>query len=175
MPDDTTTSSAPAGGRQFAGQPWWVWAAGGVALVGGYIYLRKKGQAAGQQQAAAGTSTTTAAGSPTGLSWEQFLLFIHDQQSSPRAAPTGAGSPAPAPAPPQPNPPVRRKTPQPPLMSGSYTVKPGDSLASIASRYKISRVELAHANGLGTGAGLRTGSKLKVPGPLRTRAQGGAG
>ena len=172
MPDDIT-SSAPAGGRQFGGQPWWVWAAGGVALVGGYVYLRRKGQAAGQQQAA--TSTTTAAGSPTGLSWEQFLLFIHDQQSSPGATPTGSGSKAPPPRPPQPKPPVRRKKAQPPLMSGSYTVKPGDSLASVAKRYKISRVELAHANGLGTGAGLREGSKLHVPGPLRTRAQGGPG
>jgi hypothetical protein len=72
-----------------------VWAAGGVALVGGYIYLRSKGKAAGQQSAA-GATTQAVSGSPTGLSWEQFLLFIHDQQSSPAAAPKPAPAPKPA-------------------------------------------------------------------------------
>ena len=103
MPDDVvTSSSSPAGGKQFGGQPWWVWAAGGAALIGGYIYLRNKGKAAGAQPAA-GTTSTVAAGSPTGLSWEQFLLFLHDQQSSP------GGTPAPSPVPkPKPKPPARK-------------------------------------------------------------------
>jgi len=94
MPDDGTP--ARPGGRQLAGQPWWVWAAGGVALVGGYVYLRRKGQAAGTS-APASSSTTAAGGSPTGLSWEQFLLFLHDQQSSPAPAPKPAPKPKPKP------------------------------------------------------------------------------
>jgi LysM repeat protein len=60
----------------------------------------------------------------------------------------------------------------------SYTVKAGDSLASIAARFGISVTQLAHANvyvagevpgnkkvgqTLGTGAGVKTGQVLKVP------------
>ena len=54
---------------------------------------------------------------------------------------------------------------QPPIFNATYTVLKGETLASVAKKYGISRVELAHANGLGTGAGLRTGQKLKVPSP----------
>ena len=72
--------------------------------------------------------------------------------------------------------PVPRPNPQGlPIFSGTYVVKPGETLKSISARYHISVMQLAHANGLGTGAGLRTGTKLHVPGPLRTRAQGGPG
>jgi hypothetical protein len=89
MPD---TQGAPAGGgRQILGQPWWIWAAGGAALIGGYIYLRRKASAsaaAAAQQSPAGATVTTT--SPTGMGWEQFLLFLHDQQSSPAAAATPA-------------------------------------------------------------------------------------
>lgn len=60
----------------------------------------------------------------------------------------------------------------------TYTVKAGDTLASIAARFGISVTQLAHANvyvsgelpgnkkvgqTLGTGAGLKTGQVLKVP------------
>lgn len=59
----------------------------------------------------------------------------------------------------------------------SYTVKAGESLASIAAKFGISVAQLAHANvyvsgeagknkvgqRLGTGAGLKTGQVLKVP------------
>jgi LysM repeat protein len=43
----------------------------------------------------------------------------------------------------------------------TYTVQRGQSLQSIADSLKIDVVELAHANGLGTGAGLRTGQVLQ--------------
>lgn len=165
------------GGRQLLGQPWWIWGAGGLALIGGYVYLRRKATAAAAQQQtpAAGTGTTTGGTSPTGLSWEQFLLFLHDQQGTPAASTPAAGSTGGGGTPGTARTGTARPSAQPPLMSGSYTVKAGESLQQIADRYHISRAELAHANGLGTGAGLKTGQKLKVPGPLVTRAQGGPG
>lgn len=64
----------------------------------------------------------------------------------------------------------------------TYTVKAGDTLASLASRYGISIGTLAHANTyvkgeaaaskvgqqLGTGAGLKTGQVLKIPNKAST-------
>jgi hypothetical protein len=107
MPDE------PRRGKEFLGQPLWIWGAGAVALVGGYVYLRRKGQAAGQQAAApAATGTYT---SPTGMSWEQFLLFVHDQQGAAKTATATAPKPAPKPKPrpgrppkPKPRPRVKR-------------------------------------------------------------------
>jgi LysM repeat protein len=52
-----------------------------------------------------------------------------------------------------------------PIFNATYTVKAGETLAKLAARYKITVEQLAHANGLGTGAGLRTGQTLKVPSP----------
>jgi LysM repeat protein len=54
---------------------------------------------------------------------------------------------------------------QPPIFNATYVVRAGDTLNSVAKRFGITRVELAHANGLGTGAGLRTGERIKVPEP----------
>ena len=64
-------------------------------------------------------------------------------------------------------PPPYRPAPaaQPPIFNKTYIVKKGETLNSIAKQLHISRVDLAHANGLGTGAGLRTGQTLKVPAP----------
>lgn len=162
-----TTSPPAAPSRGLGGQPWWVWGAGGVALVGGFIYLRSKGSSAG-----ASSTGTTATGttSPTGLSADQLLLFLLDHQGPPAKTKTSTGKGAPPPhqhKKPAPKPKPRRKSSQPPLMSGTYTVKPGQTLASVARLFGISRVQLAHANGLGTGAGLRTGQKLHVPGPVK--------
>lgn len=69
-------------------------------------------------------------------------------------------------------------TPPKPASSQSYTVKAGDTLASVAAKFGISIATLAHANTyvpgevagnakvgqtLGTGAGLKTGQVLTVP------------
>lgn len=98
MPDQP--AAPPRGGsKTIAGQPWWVWAAGAVALVGGYIYLRNKGAAAGTAAAQPAASSTTAGTSPTGMSWDQFLLFLHDQQSSTGTSAGTSPGPAPSPAP----------------------------------------------------------------------------
>lgn len=71
-----------------------------------------------------------------------------------------------------------RRPAQPSATSGLYTVKPGETLTSIANRFGISVATLAHANvyvpgevagnkkvgqTLGTGAGLKTGQVLKIP------------
>lgn len=89
---------AAGSGKKILGQPWWIWAAGAVALVGGFIYLRSKGKASAAQAGSTGQASTTGTySSPTGLSWEQFLLFLHDQQAAPGTASTATGSPAPAP------------------------------------------------------------------------------
>lgn len=168
----------PTGRGQLAGLPWWAWAAAGVVAVGGYIYLKDKAAAG----SAAGTGTaagTASSSSPTGLSSDQWLLWLLDQSGTTTKTTkttTSAGGKTPKPGKkPGKKPKQNRQNSQPPIMSDTYTVKPGQSLLQIAKMFHISRVELAHANGLGTGAGLRTGQKLKVPGPLRTRAQGGPG
>ncbi len=50
----------------------------------------------------------------------------------------------------------------------AYTVQRGDSLWSIAKRNKLTVAELASANNLGTGATLRPGQKLMIPGKAPT-------
>lgn len=52
-----------------------------------------------------------------------------------------------------------------PIFNGTYKVKKGQTLAQIATQFGITREQLAHANGLGTGAGLRDGQVLHVPNP----------
>lgn len=94
---------------------------------------------------------------------------------------TGGGNTVPPPVQnPQPTPP-----PKPPTKTGtttvtytSYIVKPGETLASLAKRFGISVADLAHSNvyvpgevagnkkvgqTLGTGAGLKTGQRLRIP------------
>ena len=89
-----------------------------------------------------------------------------EPQSPPVSQPTApgpvkTGTPSKEPPPYRPAP----KTAQPPIFNSTYVVKKGETLNSIAKQLGISRVDLAHANGLGTGAGLRTGQTLKVPSP----------
>ena len=90
-----------------------------------------------------------------------------------------ATTPPPAKTPPKTAPKAPAKAPaksaQPPVMSGTYTVKAGDTLDKLAEKFGISRVDLAHANGLGTGAGLKTGEVLHVPGPVVNTSKGGRG
>uniref|UniRef100_UPI0026138A0B LysM peptidoglycan-binding domain-containing protein n=1 Tax=uncultured Marinococcus sp. TaxID=487012 RepID=UPI0026138A0B len=55
-------------------------------------------------------------------------------------------------------------TTPPPAESGSYTVKSGDTLYSIASRNAVSVTELKKANGISTSSNvIRIGQVLKIP------------
>jgi hypothetical protein len=53
----------------------------------------------------------------------------------------------------------------PPIFNATYIVRKGDTMASVAKKFGITVTELSHANGYGTGAGLRTGEHLRVPEP----------
>ena len=44
-----------------------------------------------------------------------------------------------------------------------YTVRRGESLATIARKLRVSRVDLAQANHLSTRARVRTGQELVIP------------
>jgi LysM repeat protein len=61
--------------------------------------------------------------------------------------------------------PPKTAPPSEPIFNGSYSVKKGQTLEEVAKQFGITREQLAHANGVGTGAGLRTGQVLKVPSP----------
>lgn len=156
----------------------WVWLL--IATVGIVIYYviakYRKGKS---------SSATAGQAQPGQVTGQQYVpdIILQDYQTqtaSPVINVPGATPPAqPPPAPPPVNPggpnkpppappkstPPKGKSPQPPIFNSSYTVRKGDTLAAVAQRFSISRVELAHANGFGTGAGLRTGQRLKVPSP----------
>jgi hypothetical protein len=69
--------------KEVFGVPAWMWGVGAVVVVGGYLYLSHKSassSAGGQQKPAGGGQPVMVAGSPTGLSMEQFLLLIEDMQ-----------------------------------------------------------------------------------------------
>lgn len=157
--------------------PMWIW----VALAGGVIvawsFYKSKTSAA---------STSTASGVPAS-DVPQFVNQTYTTVSPPNVTvdntpdtdespPAIKGNTAPSgPAipsnyhPPIHNPPAPRPGgKQPPIFNATYMVRKGDTLNSVAKRFGITRVELAHANGLGTGAGLRTGQRIKVPQPKGT-------
>jgi LysM repeat protein len=116
-----------------------------------------------QGQAAAGASYQAATG-PQGPAGP----------AGPQGNPGAAGSPSPVSTP---APAVSSKVPATGTASQTYTVKAGDTLAGLATKYGISVTQLAHANTyvageapgkaagtqLGTGAGLKTGQVLTIP------------
>ncbi|GAA1050828.1 LysM peptidoglycan-binding domain-containing protein [Arthrobacter russicus] len=74
-----------------------------------------------------------------------------------------AGAPA-APAPAAPAPATTAPAPAPAPAGGSYTIKPGDTLTSIAARNSVSLGELLRANNLGMNSVIYAGKKLTIPG-----------
>lgn len=168
----------PAGGKKIAGMPRGVVIVGGITLfiAVGIMWWRNRSSAtaAAGQTSATDTSGIDYGGELSTLQSEYGNLAseIAAMQGSPGApsgstvpaGPTGPAIPANVKPRPRPRPrPAVRPKPAAPAFTGRYVVRKGDTLTSIARRLGISRAELAHANGLGTGAGLRTGRVLKVP------------
>ena len=166
--------SSSGGGNVFTHRlgplPTWVWIAIAAALIIAYSWWKSK-------SANAASSANTAASSTPADQVPQFVNQTYTTVTPPSVNVTDTDTaPPPAsgtPAPPGPTPtPVKAPAPrpaghpvQPPIFNKTYIVKKGETLNSIAKQLGISRVDLAHANGLGTGAGLRTGQTLKVPSP----------
>lgn len=175
---------------KFSKYKWYI--VGGMAVIAVLVfYFVRKSNA----NASGSTSTTsgstldpaTAAALQSALQ-AQAAGSLSQQAATGPAGPAGATGPA-GPAGPAgppgtkpPNvPPVNPGGPRQPSTQStfsSYTVRAGDTLASIAARFGISVASLAHANvyvqgelpgnakvgqQLGTGAGLKTGQVLKVP------------
>lgn len=156
-------------------------AAGGALLL---VMLKK-----GSGSAAAGTGTTvqpslygtSGVTGSTGYDPAVASMYQYQQQMDqlqgflnawsagtafpkPAAGATGPAGPAGPPGPPSSNP---AKPPAPPAPASRWqwiTVKPGQTLSSLSQQYlgTSNRTAIAHANNLGTGAGLRTGQRLYV-------------
>jgi LysM repeat protein len=173
-PERTPSRSSSSGGgnvltHKLGPLPTWVWIVIiGLAIIAWSWWKNKSASAA--------SSANTAASSTPADQVPQFVNQTYTTVTPPSVSVTDTEPATPAsPAGPPPvkvgppskePPPYRAPAPQqPPIFNKPYTVKKGETLNSIAKQLGISRVDLAHANGLGTGAGLRTGQVIKVPSP----------
>lgn len=155
--------------KKFFGIPAIVWILGAVLLA--YLFFRSKSGSSGTASTSGGGGTSTTGN----ISLKPPTITVIEQYGkSPRhvAEPPKHRTPNPQPKP-QPKP--AKKVTQ--TTKHLYTVRSGDTLASIAHKYHISIAKLAHANAyvpgeaagkkpgttLGTGAGLKTGQKLIIP------------
>lgn len=184
-------AEAPSGGggiltRRVGPLAVWAWLLI-ITVAGGAYYLWKSRSSSSSSSTTSGTGTETPSSSVPDYVSQTTVNLTEPAEPSQPASPGNTAPPpaAPPPAGKTPGPPSKNPGPvkkpatttskQPPIFSNTYTVKPGDTLDKLAAKFKVSRVELAHANGLGTGAGLKTGQELKVPGPLKPRSKGGPG
>jgi len=183
--------TAPRGGlltRRAGPLPVWAWLAIVTALGVGYYLLKGRGSSGSGSSSTSGTGSETPASDVPDYVSQTTVNLTEPAEPAQPAAPGNTPHPPPAPPPrgvKKPAPPGKKQPPvkkpaakggkQPPIFSNTYQVRPGDTLDKLAEKFGVSRVELAHANGLGTGAGLRTGQELKVPGPLKPRSKGGPG
>lgn len=141
----------------------------GVAVVAYFLFFRKTSATGG------GTSTGGGGAATTGdITATQGTTTVNVQAPTQTVGlPGKTGVPNP-----QPKPPVPGKRKVHSTSHRTYTVKPGETLASIAKKFNISVATLAHANvyvpgevpgnkkvgqRLGTGAGLKTGQVLVIP------------
>lgn len=157
--------------KKFFGIPAIVWVLGAVLLA--YLFFRSKSGSSGAASSSGGGGTSTTGN----ISLKPPTTTITVNQQYGKALRHIAEAPkhrTPNPQPkPQPKP--TKKVTQ--VTKHVYTVKAGDTLASVARKYHISISKLAHANvyvpgeaagkkpgtTLGTEAGLKTGQKLIIP------------
>ena len=80
----TRAAKPPAGkGKEFLGQPAWVWAAGAGAVILGYLYIRSKSSS--PQQAGGGGQRRAGGGyGPAGWTTDTFKIWVRQHQGSPR-------------------------------------------------------------------------------------------
>lgn len=81
----TTTAAAPARGKgkEFLGQPAWMWAVGGGVILIGYLYIRSRSKTAGQQPGSGQGQQRpygAYAGGPHGWTSQTFSIWVrqHD-------------------------------------------------------------------------------------------------
>jgi LysM repeat protein len=148
--------------------PTWAWISIAAALIIAYSWWKSK------SANAASSANTAASGTPA----DQVPQFVNQtyttvtpppanvtvNNTAPVTQPTAPG-PVQTGTPSKEPPPYRPAPDHEPIFNKTYVVKKGETLNSVAKQLHISRVDLAHANGLGTGAGLRAGQTLKVPSP----------
>lgn len=175
MPD--VNAPAPkSGGNVFARKmgplPMWAWMAVGL-LIAILIYMYNKNK---NNNGSASQSTVNTPGGVDSSLVPQFVNQVYDESVPPAApnvtvnntVPDNDNEPPPTHNPHNVKPPARRPRgpapKNPPLLARKYTVHKGETLDSIAAKFHVPRVDIAHANGIGTGAGLRTGQVIRVPG-----------
>lgn len=154
--------------RQMGPLPLWAWMTLGLVLILGISYFKAR---KGSNTAA---STTTPSNDIP-----QFVNQVYTSPSPPEE-PGPAGPPGPTGSPGLPGPvgpPGKTPVPVTPPPKGGggpktihvgaykYTVQKGETLLSLSQKLlgTTNRTILAHGNGLGTGAGLRTGQVITVP------------
>jgi nucleoid-associated protein YgaU len=156
-------SGARAGGitgglsRKLGPLPMWAWMVIGLAVILGISYWNSRKSA----NTAGAPSTTNTSDIP------QFVNQVYTNASPPgQPGPTGPAGPPGKPGTPTPKPGPKPK-PKTPVKVGpfKYTVQKGDTLLSLSQKFlgTTNRTDLAHANGLGTGAGLRAGQIITIP------------
>jgi hypothetical protein len=79
------------------------------------------------------------------------------------AAPSDAPAPTPSPTPPAPSPSPRASASPAPVGGGTYTVRSGDNLASIAARFGTTTRVLVQLNGIANPSLILVGQVLKLP------------
>jgi LysM repeat protein len=152
----------------------WVWLLIATLLIGAYYLYEKHKQGTTAATATTATGATANASGVPDIILQDYGSPVTQTVTGPPAGSAPPSQPAPAPAtqaagtPPAAKPKAAAPKPAPPsqpIFNSWHTVQKGETLASIARDLHITREQLAHANGFGTGAGLRTGQVLRVPSP----------
>lgn len=174
MPPEGSDPGAGGGSfltRRIAGLPAIVWV-GGAALLAYLLFFR--GARSGSGASSSGGGGTSSTGDVTFTPGSTSVTITGGGTAHGPVATGTTGTPNPQP---KPVPPPRTKVTS--VSHRTYTVRAGDTLKSIAAKFGISVTALAHANvyvpgevpgdkkvgqRLGTGAGLKTGQVLVIPG-----------
>jgi len=179
--------------RKLGPLPMWAWMGIALALaIVFYLYKKHTSGSSTSQSSAQNSSVNTPGGVDASLV-PQFVNQVYNQETPPVAPnvtvnntlpPPPANSPTPPnnPSPPinTPKPPPAKPTPPKKVTYKTITVQPGQTLQSLAQQYHTTPDQIADVPGnvyvkgevpgdkkvgqqLGSGAGLKTGQKIKIP------------